>query len=160
VRVADASSQFDPETADPDPVARFARWWQEAKAVVPGDDADAMVVATASPSGEPSARYVILRGFDERGFVVHRRDQDDLGPPIDVGQHGDACSEEVTLAGGCEDAAAPHLPRGHVTLDRFDRGPVCAGVGTQAPGPIRVVRIDHVENPVVRTPCRCGCSGV
>jgi pyridoxamine 5'-phosphate oxidase len=67
--VTDAPEQFDPEAADPDPVARFARWWSEARAAVPGDDADAMVVATASADGEPAARFVILRGFDERGFV-------------------------------------------------------------------------------------------
>jgi pyridoxamine 5'-phosphate oxidase len=67
--VADASSQFDPGTADPDPFERFRRWWDESRAVVAGDDADAMVVATTSRAGEPSARYVILRGFDARGFV-------------------------------------------------------------------------------------------
>ena len=60
---------FDQATADPDPVLRFERWWVEAKAVVPGDDASAMVVATATADGEPSARFVILRGFDRRGFV-------------------------------------------------------------------------------------------
>lgn len=36
---------------------------------MPGDDADAMVVATATAGGEPSARFVILRGFDRRGLV-------------------------------------------------------------------------------------------
>ncbi len=34
-----------------------------------GDDADVMVVATATAGAEPSARCVILRGFDRRGFV-------------------------------------------------------------------------------------------
>ena len=65
----DPPERFDPATADPDPVGRFERWWEEAKAVVPGDDASAMVVATATADGEPSARFVILRGFDRRGFV-------------------------------------------------------------------------------------------
>src|SRR5262249_54653260 len=36
---------------------------------VPDGDADAMVVASASAGGEPSSRFVILRGFDRRGFV-------------------------------------------------------------------------------------------
>jgi pyridoxamine 5'-phosphate oxidase len=65
----DPPERFDTATADPDPFARFERWRAEAKTVVPGDDADAMVVATASPDAEPSARFVILRGFDRRGFV-------------------------------------------------------------------------------------------
>jgi pyridoxamine 5'-phosphate oxidase len=65
----DPSERFDAASADPDPFSRFDRWRAEAKAVVPGDDADAMVVATATPGCEPSARFVILRGFDRRGFV-------------------------------------------------------------------------------------------
>jgi pyridoxamine 5'-phosphate oxidase len=65
----DLPEAFDRATADPDPMARFERWWLEAKAVVPGDDASAMVVATATADGGPSARFVILRGFDRRGFV-------------------------------------------------------------------------------------------
>ena len=65
----DPPETFDPATADPDPLGRFERWWAEAKAVVPGDDVSAMVVATARAVGEPSARFVILRGFDRRGFV-------------------------------------------------------------------------------------------
>ena len=44
-----------------------ARWADEARAagVV---DWDAMVVATTTPDGHPSARVVLLRGLDERGF--------------------------------------------------------------------------------------------
>jgi pyridoxamine 5'-phosphate oxidase len=46
---------------------QFRAWWEEARAT--GDAwSDAMVLAT-SPEGGPSARAVILRGLDERGFV-------------------------------------------------------------------------------------------
>jgi pyridoxamine 5'-phosphate oxidase len=52
----------------PDPIAQFRAWWEVARAT--GDAwSDAMVLATASPEGGPSARAVILRGVDERGFV-------------------------------------------------------------------------------------------
>ena len=50
-----------------DPFTEFARWYAEAR-TVHGDDADAMVVASADESGAPSARVVLLRGHDERGF--------------------------------------------------------------------------------------------
>lgn len=50
-----------------DPFTEFVAWYAEARAVH-GDDADAMVVATADASGAPSARVVLLRGHDERGF--------------------------------------------------------------------------------------------
>jgi pyridoxamine 5'-phosphate oxidase len=65
----DPSETFDTAGADPDPFDRFERWWAHARTALPGDDADAMVVATASAGGEPSSRFVILRGFDRRGFV-------------------------------------------------------------------------------------------
>lgn len=53
---------------DPDPFVQFTRWYEEARAAgMP--DADAMTLATATPEGRPSARMVVLRGFDERGFV-------------------------------------------------------------------------------------------
>jgi pyridoxamine 5'-phosphate oxidase len=50
-----------------DPFTEFARWYAEARSVL-GEDADAMVVATADAAGAPSARVVLLRGHDERGF--------------------------------------------------------------------------------------------
>lgn len=51
-----------------DPIVQFRAWWEEARAT--GDAwSDAMVLATSSPAGGPSARAVILRGVDERGFV-------------------------------------------------------------------------------------------
>ena len=50
-----------------DPFTEFAAWYAEAHAVH-GGDADAMVVATADASGAPSARVVLLRGPDARGF--------------------------------------------------------------------------------------------
>jgi pyridoxamine 5'-phosphate oxidase len=65
----DPSESFDTGRADPDPYDRFERWWAHARIAVAGDDADVMVVATATAGAEPSARCVILRGFDRRGFV-------------------------------------------------------------------------------------------
>ena len=53
---------------DPDPVAQFLKWLGEAKAAHPGDFTS-MVLATADRSGRPSARVVLLKGCDDRGFV-------------------------------------------------------------------------------------------
>ncbi|MEV0581495.1 pyridoxamine 5'-phosphate oxidase [Nonomuraea sp. NPDC050310] len=53
-----------------DPFAQFAIWFQEALAAgLP--EPNAMVVATASAGGRPSARTVLLKGYDERGFVFY-----------------------------------------------------------------------------------------
>jgi len=53
---------------DPDPLAQFAAWFRAAgEAGVPVPEA--MALATANVGGAPSARMVLLKGFDERGFV-------------------------------------------------------------------------------------------
>jgi pyridoxamine 5'-phosphate oxidase len=53
---------------DPDPIAQFAAWFEDARAAgirLP----EAMVLATAKADGAPSARFVLLNRFDGRGFV-------------------------------------------------------------------------------------------
>ena len=52
---------------DPDPLRQFERWFQEAAGVVRVPEA--MAVATASADARPSLRMVLLKQFDERGFV-------------------------------------------------------------------------------------------
>jgi pyridoxamine 5'-phosphate oxidase len=61
---------LDETALDADPVQQFAHWFAEARAAgVP--EANAMMLATASPDGEPAARIVLLKQFDERGFVFY-----------------------------------------------------------------------------------------
>src|SRR6478752_4955119 len=59
---------LDVATVDPEPMTQLARWY-EAAVDATGDRAAAMTVATATPDGRPSARVVLLRGFDARGLV-------------------------------------------------------------------------------------------
>ncbi|MEA2316916.1 MAG: pyridoxamine 5-phosphate oxidase [Solirubrobacteraceae bacterium] len=51
----------------PDPLAQFARWYEEAAAEGIYEP-HAMTLSTAGADGRPSSRYVLLRGVDERGF--------------------------------------------------------------------------------------------
>lgn len=61
---------LDEAHADADPVRQFARWWDEAIASkLP--EPNAMTLATADADGRPSARVVLLKGFDEAGFVFY-----------------------------------------------------------------------------------------
>jgi pyridoxamine 5'-phosphate oxidase len=53
-----------------DPLARFDAWFAEASALEPNDP-NAMTVATADQDGRPSARVVLLKGHDARGFVFY-----------------------------------------------------------------------------------------
>jgi pyridoxamine 5'-phosphate oxidase len=55
---------------DADPTVQFQRWFADAVAAgVP--EPEAMCVATVADDGTPSARMVLLKGVDRRGFVFH-----------------------------------------------------------------------------------------
>ena len=62
---------LDERDVAPDPIAQFGRWFGEACAEAEGIEANAMVLATASAEGVPAARVVLLKGYDERGFVFY-----------------------------------------------------------------------------------------
>lgn len=55
---------------DPNPFRQFARWFQQA-AESGALEPNAMTLATASAEGAPSARMVLLKDFDEQGFVFY-----------------------------------------------------------------------------------------
>jgi pyridoxamine 5'-phosphate oxidase len=54
----------------PDPITQFAKWWEEAL-ITEIIEPNAMTLATASSDGMPSARIVLLKGFNENGFVFY-----------------------------------------------------------------------------------------
>jgi pyridoxamine 5'-phosphate oxidase len=61
---------MDEGDLDPDPLRQFERWFAaagEAGVEVP----EAMALATATADGRPSARMVLLKQADERGFTFH-----------------------------------------------------------------------------------------
>ena len=58
------------EDIDPDPLCQFAIWFREAGAAgirLP----EAVALATASADGVPSVRMVLVKGFNDRGFVFY-----------------------------------------------------------------------------------------
>jgi pyridoxamine 5'-phosphate oxidase len=57
------------EIAENEPFAPFRRWLDLAWQGEP--NAHAMTLATSSPEGRPSARMVLLKGLDQRGFVFY-----------------------------------------------------------------------------------------
>jgi pyridoxamine 5'-phosphate oxidase len=63
---------------DADPIAQFARWFDEARASGIREP-NAMTLATATRDGAPSARVVLLKGFDARGFVFFTSYESDKG---------------------------------------------------------------------------------
>ena len=57
-------------TAADEPLALFAAWMEEAARSEPADP-NAMALATVGPDGLPNVRMVLLKGFDEKGFVFY-----------------------------------------------------------------------------------------
>jgi pyridoxamine 5'-phosphate oxidase len=59
-------------TVDPNPFRQFAQWSQAARAAgVSEQDTISMTLATADGDGRPSARIVLLKSFDDQGFVFY-----------------------------------------------------------------------------------------
>jgi pyridoxamine 5'-phosphate oxidase len=58
----------DPADLAADPIEQFRRWFAAWREVAAGEP-EAMVVATATPDGRPSVRNVLMRAFDDGGFV-------------------------------------------------------------------------------------------
>ena len=63
-----AGASIDPATAPEDPYALFATWFAEAE-TAQTPNVNAMTLATADERGRPSARIVLLKEVDGRGFV-------------------------------------------------------------------------------------------
>ncbi len=61
---------LDESEAAPDPIEQFRGWFDDALAAGLHEP-NAMTLATATPEGRPSARIVLIKGFDERGFIFY-----------------------------------------------------------------------------------------
>jgi pyridoxamine 5'-phosphate oxidase len=66
--VSDYGRPLHERDLDPDPLRQFERWFGEAGAAGVRQP-EAAAVASASADGAPSMRMVLVKGFDERGFV-------------------------------------------------------------------------------------------
>jgi pyridoxamine 5'-phosphate oxidase len=63
---------------DPDPLKQFLRWFEAAREAGLAEP-NAMTLATATRDGVPSARVVLLKGVDERGFVFYTNYESEKG---------------------------------------------------------------------------------
>lgn len=68
IRKEYALNQLDENEVDKNPFVQFNAWFDDVlKAEIA--EPNAMVLASATPDGKPSARVVLLKGFDENGFI-------------------------------------------------------------------------------------------
>jgi pyridoxamine 5'-phosphate oxidase len=77
---------LDEATIDRDPLRQFAAWYDAAVAAgVP--EPEAMTLSTATADGRPSARIVLLRGFDARGFCFFSNYESRKGRELAANPH-------------------------------------------------------------------------
>jgi pyridoxamine 5'-phosphate oxidase len=95
------------DDADRDPLRQFAAWFREA-----GDSGErapeAMAVATATPAAAPSVRMVLMKHYDERGFVFYTNYESRKGeellanPRAALLFHWDLLGRQVRIEGPAE----------------------------------------------------------
>jgi pyridoxamine 5'-phosphate oxidase len=69
--------------AEDNAIHQFDKWWQEAiNSSI--EEVNAMTLATATTNGKPSARIVLLKGYDETGFVFFTNYESHKGKELDV----------------------------------------------------------------------------
>ena len=79
-----------------DPIALFREWMEMAHAKEP-EDANAVALATADRTGLPDVRMVLLKGFDERGFVFYTNFESAKGREILSSMKAAMCFHWKTL---------------------------------------------------------------
>jgi pyridoxamine 5'-phosphate oxidase len=90
-----------------DPLALFDEWFAEARTSEPNDP-EAMALATADPSGRPSARTVLLKGHGPDGFVFYSNEQSAKGEQLDANPraallfHWKSLRRQVRIEGSVE----------------------------------------------------------
>ncbi|MBT3788351.1 MAG: pyridoxamine 5'-phosphate oxidase [Alphaproteobacteria bacterium] len=84
-------------SAKKDPFETFSQWLEEATRKEP-DNPTAVALATADASGAPSVRMVLLKGFDERGFVFYTNTESRKGREVAENPRAALCFHWKTLA--------------------------------------------------------------
>ena len=91
-------------TAADEPLRLFAAWFEEATRSEPRDP-NALSLATVDADGLPNVRMVLMKGFDERGFVFYTNVDSQKGRELDAGQkaallfHWKSLNRQVRLRG-------------------------------------------------------------
>jgi pyridoxamine 5'-phosphate oxidase len=131
-----------------DPIEAFRAAWQRAKEKHPGD-ATAMVLATADGDGVPAARVVLLKGVDERGFVVftnygsRKARQLDANPRAALCAYWEATGEQIRIEGRVERVSPEESDEYFASRPRLSQVGAWASKQSE-PLPSREILVDRV----------------
>lgn len=82
-----SAAGLDESDLDPDPIVQFAGWMRDA--LHTGIELpNTMSLATADSNGRPSARMVLLRGFDQSGFCFYSNYESRKGRELEANPYG------------------------------------------------------------------------
>ena len=114
------------QDVDPDPLRQFERWFEEARRS-PVRAPEAAALATATPDGRPSVRIVLVKAFDERGFVFYTGTESRKGRELAANPHAallfhwDALGRQVRIEGTVEPVARADAAAYFATRPRGSR---------------------------------------
>jgi pyridoxamine 5'-phosphate oxidase len=109
-----------------DPFTQFDDWMAEAWSHEP-EDANAMTLATTTPDGLPSARIVLLKGADARGFVFYTNKQSRKAEELAANTraallfHWKPLGRQVRIEGCVEDVTDAEADAYYATRARISR---------------------------------------
>ncbi len=109
-----------------DPFPLFEAWMAEAARGEPNDP-NAMTLATASPEGRPSARIVLLKGWDRDGFVFYTNTQSRKGGELAANQavallfHWKSLLRQIRIEGRAEPVSAGEADAYYASRPRISR---------------------------------------
>ena len=120
------------------PLEQFGKWLRDAIESQPGEP-HAMTLATAARDGKPSARMVLLRGLDERGFVFYTNYESRKGkdltenPQAALVFYWNALDRQVCITGRVTKLTSEESKR------YFDSRPIGSRIGAWASHQSRII---------------------
>lgn len=106
------------------PIAQFTQWFNEASACKDIADATAMTLATADKNAMPAARIVLLKGYDEKGFVFytnlesHKSNDLKTNPQAALCFYWSPLNKQIRIAGKIEAVSAAEADEYFATRPR------------------------------------------
>ena len=147
---------MQPPTLDPDPFGAFEDWFADAR-LSEVNDPNAMTLATCTADGRPSARIVLLKGVEARGFVFYTNKLSRKGGELSGNPHAallfhwKSLRRQVRIEGPVEDVTDAEADAYFATRARISRLGAIASEQSR-PLPDRAVLAGRVAELEARYP--------
>ena len=116
----------DTDPIETDPFGWFQHWMAEAEASEPSDP-NAMTVVTVGAGGKPSARTILLKGVDPRGFVFYTNTESRKGDELRANAsiallfYWKSLGRQIRIEGSVEPVTAAESDAYYATRPRISR---------------------------------------